>query len=37
MIQLPFEITEIKTAKNRLGAVSQGCLIWANYMSANKE
>jgi hypothetical protein len=27
MIQLPFEITEIKTAKNRLGAVSQGCLI----------
>lgn len=37
MIKLPFEITEIKTAKNRLGAVSQGCLIWANYMSANKE
>lgn len=36
MIKLPFEITEIKTAKNRLGAVSQGCLIWANYISNNK-
>ncbi len=31
-VSLPFKVNEIKPAQNRLGAVAQGCLLWANYL-----
>ena len=31
-VSLPFEVTEVKTAKDRLAAVSKGCLLYAKEM-----
>jgi len=31
-VNLPFKVTEVIPAKNRLAAVAHGCLIWANHL-----
>jgi len=36
-VDLPFKITEIIPAKDRLSSVSKGCLIWANQIEENKK
>lgn len=33
---LPFNVTEIIPAENRLAAVAEGCLIWANHLERTK-
>jgi hypothetical protein len=33
---LPFSVTEIIPSENRLAAVAEGCLIWANHLERNK-
>lgn len=33
---LPFEVTEVIPAENRLAAVAKGCLLWANHLESNK-
>ena len=33
---LPFEVTKVIPAKDRLSAVSRGCTIWANQLEENK-
>lgn len=33
---LPFNITEIIPAKNRLASVAKGCLLWANHLEKQK-
>ncbi len=35
-IELPFEVTKVIPAKDRLSAVSKGCAIWANQIEENK-
>lgn len=35
-VDLPFEVTEVIPSKNRLSAVAQGCLLWANYLEKSK-
>jgi len=33
---LPFTVTEVIPSKNRLAAVAQGCLLWANHLENSK-
>jgi hypothetical protein len=33
---LPFNVTEVIPSENRLAAVAEGCLIWANHLERNK-
>lgn len=33
---LPFDVTEVIPAENRLAAVAKGCLLWANHLESNK-
>lgn len=33
---MPFEVTEVIPSKNRLAAVANGCLLWANYLESQK-
>lgn len=33
---LPFNVTEIIPAQNRLASVAKGCLLWANHLEQNK-
>ena len=34
--KLPFNVTEVIPAENRLAAVAEGCLIWANHLERTK-
>lgn len=36
LVDLPFKVTEVIPAKNRLASVAQGCLIWANHLEKQK-
>lgn len=35
-VSLPFKVTEVIPAKNRLASVAQGCLLWANHLEKSK-
>jgi hypothetical protein len=35
-VTMPFNVTEVIPAKNRLGSVANGCLLWANHLEKSK-